>query len=551
MESVADWVALGRAALSKAQWPEALISFERALTLGGGAADALDGLSEARWWLGLWSEAREARECAYTRHRALGANVAAARAAIWLGNDYLLATGNRAAWNGWLERAATLLEGQQETVEYGWLLFTRGRRETNLELMASACQEALALARRLGDVDLELVVLSQYGRALVAQGHTVEGFARLDESMAAVMAGEQSNLLTVTETCCNMLATCEGAAEMERLAHWCRVTDDVSRRLNGQQVYAVCRLNYASVLFALGRFEDAEQELLVGLATTLHMYPAYAPHSYTKLAELRVAQGRLSEAAEYLAGHEENAVCTRALAKLYLARGEAAQASKLLERRLSLVSGDTSQSVSLYALLTEALLAVGDLPGAARAAHELTELATRTDRAACVAAAEYATGLVALAEAEPRAWVHFEAALGCFSALEMPFETARARLAMARSLATTDVTGAIEIARRARAEFERLGAASELDRSAEVLRALGVASGPGRRMEGPLSEREGEVLAQLSQGLSNAAIGQRLFISPKTVEHHVGKILAKLGLKNRAAAAAYAHKHQKSGYAPK
>ncbi|MES1173532.1 MAG: LuxR C-terminal-related transcriptional regulator [Myxococcales bacterium] len=551
MESVAGWVALGQAALSKAQWPEALLSFERALTIDAEAPDALDGLSEARWWLGLWSEAREARECAYTRHRALGDSISAARAAIWLGNDYLLATGNRAAWNGWLERAATLLEGQRETAEYGWLLFTRGRRETDMELMASACQEALALARRLGDVDLELVVLSQYGRALVAQGRSAEGFARLDESMAAVMAGEQRNFLTVSETCCNMLATCEGAAEMERLAHWCRVTDEVSRRLNGQQIYSICRLNYASVLLALGRFEDAEQELLVGLATTLHSYPAYALHSYTRLAELRVAQGRLAEAAEYLAGHEENAACTRALAKLYLARGEAKQASKVLERRLSLVSADTSQSIPLYALLTEAELAVGDVPAAARAARELSALAARTERPAVMAAAEYATGLVALAEGESRAWVHFEAALARFSALEMPFETARARLAMARSLASTDVSGAIEIARRARAEFERLGAASELDRSGEVLRELGAATGPGKRVEGPLSEREGEVLAQLSQGLSNAEIGQRLFISPKTVEHHVSKILAKLGLKNRAAAAAYAHKHQKTGSAAK
>jgi len=141
--------------------------------------------------------------------------------------------------------------------------------------------------------------------------------------------------------------------------------------------------------------------------------------------------------------------------------------------------------------------------------------------------------------------VHFESALGRYTALEMPFEVARARLGLARALASTDRDGAIEIARRARAELERLGAMSELDRSAEVLRELGVATGPGRRSEGPLSERDSEVLVQLSQGLSNAEIGQRLFISPKTVEHHVGKILGKLGLKNRAAAAAYALKHPK------
>jgi DNA-binding NarL/FixJ family response regulator len=47
------------------------------------------------------------------------------------------------------------------------------------------------------------------------------------------------------------------------------------------------------------------------------------------------------------------------------------------------------------------------------------------------------------------------------------------------------------------------------------------------------------VLSLLGLGLSNPEIGKRLFISPKTVEHHVGKILAKLGLKSRGAAAAY------------
>jgi len=79
-----------------------------------------------------------------------------------------------------------------------------------------------------------------------------------------------------------------------------------------------------------------------------------------------------------------------------------------------------------------------------------------------------------------------------------------------------------------------------------VLRELGVGTGPGRRSEGLLSAREQEVLACLSEGLSNSEIGKRLFISPKTVEHHVGKILGKLGLKNRAAAAAYALKRGRS-----
>lgn len=546
MDSVADSVALGRAALSRAEWAEARACFERAAAVEPEAPEVLDGLSESYWWLGEWYQSRELRERAFARYRAAGAPREAARAAIWLANEYLVATGNRAAWNGWLERAAGLLEGLEPCAQHGWLLFSRGRRTDDPKLMASTCMEVLELARRIGDVDLEIVTMSQFGRALVAQGRATEGFARLDEAMAAVTAGEQRSFFTVCEACCNMLTTCEGAAEMERLTQWCRVTDEVSKRLNGMTMFSFCRLNYASVLLALGRFEEAEQELVAGLEMALRGYPGFAVHMYAKLAELRLAQGRLPEAEEFLSGHEDNAVTVRPLAKLWLARGNAEQAVNLLTRRLSLVNLDSMQSAPLYALLVEAKLAVSDVTGAGEAARELVAVAAATERAPCVAAGEYATGLVALAAQEPRAWVHFEAALGHFVALEMPFDVARARLGMARALAKSDRTGASDMARRARAEFERLGAGSEVDRAAEVLRELGVATGPGRRTEGPLSERETEVLGCLSQGLSNIEIGKRLFISPKTVEHHVGKILGKLGLKSRSAAAAYVLKHGKS-----
>jgi DNA-binding NarL/FixJ family response regulator len=47
------------------------------------------------------------------------------------------------------------------------------------------------------------------------------------------------------------------------------------------------------------------------------------------------------------------------------------------------------------------------------------------------------------------------------------------------------------------------------------------------------------VLDLLAEGLSNQAIAERLFISPKTAEHHVGRILGKLGLRSRTEAASY------------
>lgn len=535
-------VELGRSALAEARWAEARAHFERAGAADPESAAALDGLSEARWWLGEWHEARELRERAFVRHRAAGARREAARAAIWLANEYLIATGNRGAWNGWLERAAGLLEGLEPGVDHGWLWFSRGRRLEDPKQMEHECVRAFELARSAGDADLEIVAVSQIGRALVAQGRTAEGFARLDEAMAAINAGEQSSYFTICEACCNLLTTCEGAAEMERLVQWCRVTDEMARRLNGLSMFSNCRLNHASVLLALGRFEQAEQELRAGLEVVLRSYPAFAAALWSKLAELRVAQGRLAEAQEFLMGHEDNPVSVRPLAKLLLARGEAAQALKLLTRRLSIVSQDSVQALPLYALLVEAQLDVGDVASAAEIAQALLDLAEQTRRVAAVAAGRHALGAVALAQGDPAAWAHFEAAFQHYVALEMPFEVASARLGMAQALAATDQVNAREVARRARADFERLGAARGVARASEVLRDLGVATGPRPRSDGLLSAREAEVLDSLRLGLSNAAIGKRLFISPKTVEHHVSKILGKLGLSSRAAAAAYAAK---------
>ena len=101
--------------------------------------------------------------------------------------------------------------------------------------------------------------------------------------------------------------------------------------------------------------------------------------------------------------------------------------------------------------------------------------------------------------------------------------------------------------RRALALFGRLGATAAARRVGATLTRSGAqaASTPRestRRNPAGLTKRQMDVLACLQNGLSNAAIAERLFISPKTVDHHVSAILAKLGVRTRAEAAAKANK---------
>jgi DNA-binding NarL/FixJ family response regulator len=100
---------------------------------------------------------------------------------------------------------------------------------------------------------------------------------------------------------------------------------------------------------------------------------------------------------------------------------------------------------------------------------------------------------------------------------------------------------AVTEARAALAIHERLDA-PEAEVCATLLRRLGArvsySPRPPADPLAPLSRREREIVDLIGQGLTNAQISEKLFISPKTAEHHVSNILGKLALRSRFEVAA-------------
>jgi DNA-binding CsgD family transcriptional regulator len=307
---------------------------------------------------------------------------------------------------------------------------------------------------------------------------------------------------------------------------------------------AFCRTCCADVFAANGRIDAAEAELeqaVRELAAAGQRSRCIPPSA--RLAEIRVLQGRLDEAEQLLAGLEAEPEAVQARVAVRLARGEAGAASALLVRRLDELGWTNLLAAPLLAQLVETRLAEDRLDDARAPAAALDVIAESGGRDRVAAFAIAAHGRLALAEGREDAPQLLQEAVNCFAALGLRLDAARSRLELARSISSSSPEAAVDTARHARNELEALGALRDADAAAALMRSLGAKGRAGPQAVGLLSRREIEVLRLLGEGLTNKQIGERLFISPKTVEHHVSRVYSKLDLTTRAEAATYAARH--------
>lgn len=541
-------LAAGWKALASGDWGAAYEFFAAAVE-GGDDPESFEGLAWAAWWRNDAETLFRAREHAYQLYRRQGDSVGAARAALWLGCDYHDFRGDHAVGAGWHRRARRHLEGQPPNPEQGWLAFQEGAYALELaddtRTAHERADEVAVLARTLAEPDLEFLSLALKGLALVTEGAAVEGMALLDEASVAVTSGEYRERIAATWTLCYLMYACERVRDIDRTTQWCRRMEKLASRFDFDLGVGVCRAHYGGILVLTGDWARAERQLVEAGRDLERVRPPAAGEATSRLGELRRRQGRVVEAVGLFEQAGQHPLALLGRAALAADLGHHDEAAEILEDLLFVIpEGSVTQRVDALALMVRVRVVSGDLAGAEVTATRLDEIVATLGTSAMTALATWTRGVVLGGRGQTDgARRHLEQAAGLFERAGMPYESACARLDLARALnAAGRAQAAAAHAARATISLRELGAElSGHHALAPPPSDVGSARDPEALRV--LTPREREVLGLIGLGLSDREIAERLVISPHTVHRHVSSILTKLALRSRSAAAALAGRH--------
>lgn len=528
----------GREACARRAWAEAYTALAAADAAGPLPIEDLERLASSAGLSGRVAEALRGLERLYEARLENGEELAAARAAFWLGMR-LFSIGEPARGGGWIARAQRLVEGR-DCVERGYLLLIaiRGHERNGDHAAAeAAAADAVAIGDRFREVDLSAFARSLQGSALVRNGRVEAGLALLDEAMVAATSGALSPVVTGL-TYCNSISGCQQIYELDRGREW---TAALTAWCESQpQLVAFtgkCLVHRSEIMQLGGAWGDAIGEARRVADPAQQADPEAVGDAFYQQAEIHRLRGEIAEAERtYRAASERGREPHPGLSLLWLRAGRTDAAASALRRVLGATVEPLRRAQFLPAQV-EIALAAGAFEEAGAGCRELEEIAARFGTEVLGAMAAHARGAVELSEGRAQAALEpLRKAFHVWQQLGAPYLAARVRLLVGRACRACDDgdTAKLEL-ELAREVFERLGAA------ADVAGPDGPAGQPAAAAPAGLTAREIQVLRLVATGKTNKLIAKELFLSEKTVDRHVSNIFVKIDVASRAAATAYAY----------
>lgn len=293
--------------------------------------------------------------------------------------------------------------------------------------------------------------------------------------------------------------------------------------------------------------EDLDLAQRIGAARGAALALAAQGIVLVRCGHLDEAAERVSDARQLFGGR--SGADRHVFSMVDLVEGMVALARHEVDRALDIAVGKAADYPSFpplaLAFLGEAQAAAGDATGALDTASRLAGLGPGAPYPAALAA--WVSGLAAGARRDPAgaagALGQLDAAIAGFADLGMPYEEAVARLdrARVRCAAGYDADAVARDVAETLQMLDRMQARPQSDRARAVLRELGRHPAAAAREHEPrwLSLRQEEVARLVAQGLSNAEVAERLYISTRTVTTHLQNIYRRLELPSRAALIRY------------
>ena len=480
MSQVVNTPDAAREAASRQAWRETYEAYS-SVDQDQLTAEDLELYAEGAWWRGKLIEAVTLRESAYNAFAAGGDNLDAARLALVLSWDHS-GRGAFAVSQGWFATAERLLEKEAESPVHARLALTRAVNamfaQGDLEAAIADFDRALELAQRFGDRDTQTLALGGKGRALIKRGETEQGLALLDEATAAAVSGGVDAFSTGLVYCITISA-CQDLGDYRRAAEWTEAANRWCDRLDVTGFPGACRVHRAEIMRLRGDLRGAEKVALAACEELHDFERMITAGGYYEIGEIRRRLGDFAAAEEaYSKANELGRDPQPGIALLRLGQGKVDAAVAGVARSLEEVEEPLSRLRRLPAQVEISVVA-NDLERARAALAELESIVDSYkiggQRApAFDATVHFASGRIKLAEGDVAGAIKcVRRARDEWQQVGAPYETAQARMLLGVAFRRLgDEHAATAELEAALATFERLDASLDTARAQELLGRL-------------------------------------------------------------------------------